>query len=172
MATQQDAPSGSRTPTPPNAGRSHPSSERTVTDPVTHLSLPVHDSTFDELQQISRPSTPQSGDGQPNLDAFRKSHMNGVIDAEARKDWVDDGTRSTKIQTAGIAALAAFAGASVVLLFSRVLGTTMGGWAASFFVGAMCCILGLVAAASVMYFWNPQSPQVQLHGEETQLHKV
>ncbi|KAJ7449608.1 hypothetical protein FB451DRAFT_1343159 [Mycena latifolia] len=165
------ASSGKRTPTPSNAGRAHPSSERTVTDPVTHLNLPVHDSTFDELQAVStRSSTPSFEDG-PNLDAFRKSHMNGVIDAESRKDWVEDGTRQTKIQTASIAAVSAFAAASAILLLSRVLGGTMAGWAGSLFVSVMCCILGLVAAACVLYFWNPRPPSVQLHGEETQLHK-
>ncbi|KAJ7115858.1 hypothetical protein C8R44DRAFT_709280 [Mycena epipterygia] len=159
--------SGKRTPTPSNGASA---SERTVTDPVTHLNLPVHDSTFDELQTVSTASSTPSSDDPPNLDPFRHSHMNGVVDAESRRGWTDE-IRQTKIQAASMAALAAFGSASAILLVSRILGGTMTGWAGSLFAGALCCILGMGAAACVLYFWNPQAPKVQLQGEETQLHK-
>ncbi|KAJ7504508.1 hypothetical protein B0H11DRAFT_521013 [Mycena galericulata] len=152
--------SGQHTPTPSDG-------ERTVTDPVTHLNLPVHDSTLDELQAIAMsPSSEQP----PSMDNFRHSQMTGLIDAESRKDWLDN-TRRTKIQIASIAAVAALASSFTILLLSRVLGGIMAGWLASLFGGAMCCILGLVAAACVLYFWNPHTPQIQLHGEENQLHQ-
>ncbi|KAJ7155513.1 hypothetical protein C8R43DRAFT_922812 [Mycena crocata] len=182
MATTINSPgpgsSGNRTPTPrattpangSNSGRTQSNSERTVTDPVTHLNLPVHDSTIDELQAVStRSSTPSTEDA-PNLDRFRHSQMTGVIDAESRKDWVDD-VRKTKIQTATIAAAAAFVGSSVILVLSRILRGAMVGWAGSLFTSAMCGIVALLAAACVFYFWNPEIPNVHLDGEETQLHK-
>lgn len=154
--------SGQRTPTP--------SSSRSVTDPVTHLTLPLHDSTSDELLAVSTKSTPSS-ENPPNLDNIRHSHMNGVVDAESSKDWGAD-VRQTKIQMATIAAAAAFASSFAILLLSRILRGIMAGWTGSLFSIAMCCILGGGAATCVLYFWNPPTPKVQLHGEETQLHKV
>ncbi|KAJ7281538.1 hypothetical protein C8J57DRAFT_1463740 [Mycena rebaudengoi] len=159
--------------TPPVLSRNNSErqkSSRTVTDPVTHLSLPVHDSTFDELQAVStRGSTPGS-ENPPDLEQFRHSHMTGLIDTEARKDWVDS-ARRTKIQIATIAAGAAFTGAVVILLLTRFLGSLMAGWAGSLFTSAMCGIVGLSAAACVLYFWDQEPPHVELTGEETQLHQ-
>ncbi|KAJ7252697.1 hypothetical protein B0H12DRAFT_1117399 [Mycena haematopus] len=127
----------STTPGPNSEGQRTPnhSDSRTVTDPVTHAALSVHDNTSDELLAVSTKSTPTSEDP-PNLDNLRRSHMNGVVDAESRTDDSDHG-----------------------------------GWIGLIFSISMCCVLGLVAPAVVLYFWNPPSPRVQLHGEETQLHK-
>ncbi|KAJ7733266.1 hypothetical protein DFH07DRAFT_845937 [Mycena maculata] len=135
-------------------------SERTVTDPVTHLSLPVHDSTFAELQAVPDSSLFED---LLNLD---QSHMAGVVGEEARKNWVDDEIRRTRIQTALIAGLSSFAGAGAILLLSRVLGGIMTGS----FGTAMCHILGLVAALCVVYF-GPSTPRVQLYRKETLLRK-
>ncbi|KAJ6628963.1 hypothetical protein B0H10DRAFT_1990062 [Mycena sp. CBHHK59/15] len=137
--------SGKQTPTP--SQRNGAANHRTVTDPVTHLNMPVHDSTFDELQAVSNRSTPASEDP-PNIDRFRHSHMTGLIDAESRKDWVGDHPPS----------------------FPRSWGL-MAGWAGYFTAGFTCFILGLGAAACVLYFWNPKTPHIQLSGDETQLHK-
>ncbi|KAJ7164967.1 hypothetical protein C8R46DRAFT_1035619 [Mycena filopes] len=137
------------------------SSSLTVTDPVTHLSLRLKHNTVDELEAVSTKSTPSSEDP-PNPD---ESHMNGLVAAESGKDSGADEMRRNKIQTATIAAVAAFGSSSLVLLISRLLA----GWAGSLFAGAMCCVLGLVAAVGVLHFWNPQPPQIQLRGEETQL---
>ncbi|KAF7356724.1 Meiotically up-regulated 190 protein [Mycena venus] len=151
--------SGQRTPTP--------SGSRTVTDPVTHLALPVHDSTSDELLAVSPKQTPPS-ESPPNLD---HSQMNGVVDAESRKDWGVDHARQTKIETATIVGATAFGSSFAILVLSRLLKGVMPGWTGSLFSIGMCGILGLVAPASFLYFWNPEPPRVQLHGEERQLHK-
>ncbi|KAJ7224363.1 hypothetical protein GGX14DRAFT_649887 [Mycena pura] len=152
----------------PTAGTSHSSAnERTVFDPVTHLNLPVHDRTVEELH--SAMSTPPSESPPPDIDRLRNSEMAGIIDAESRKDEWNDDAHQTKIQVATVAAGAAFAGASAILLLSRVLGGVMSGWAGWLFASAMCCILSLVAAACVLRFWKPQTSKVQLRGEETQL---
>ncbi|KAF8216386.1 hypothetical protein K438DRAFT_1703242 [Mycena galopus ATCC 62051] len=144
------------------------SPSRTVHDPVTHFALPVHDSTSDELLAVSTKSTPSS-ENPPNLDNLNHSQMGGVVDAESRKDDSLDHIRQTKTQTATIVAATAFGSSFAILILSRV----MAGWTGLFFSLTMCCILGLVAPASVLYFWNPQSPPgVQLHGEERQLHKT
>ncbi|KAJ7031619.1 hypothetical protein C8F04DRAFT_1110009 [Mycena alexandri] len=160
--TMTDSPSagssGASTPAASGSG------SRTVTDPVTHLTLRgIKDSTSEELQAVSTKSTPSSEDP-PNPD---ESHMTGLVDAESRKDLGADEVRQNKMQTATIAAVAAFGSSSLVLLISRVLA----GWVGSLFAGAMCGILALGAAAGVLYFWNPQIPKIQLPGEETQLHK-
>ncbi|KAJ7733245.1 hypothetical protein DFH07DRAFT_928893 [Mycena maculata] len=165
MASSPDTGSssnGNGTPSPSNGA--HPN-ERTVTDPVTHLNLPVHDSTLDELQQVVASSS--SDEDPPKMDSFRGSQMTGVIDAE----YFGDHLRRTRIEIASIAAVAALAGSSAIFLLSRVMGATMAGWAGSLLGTVTCGILGLVAAACVLYFWNPPIPQVVLHGEETQLHK-
>ncbi|KAJ6581393.1 hypothetical protein B0H19DRAFT_1115002 [Mycena capillaripes] len=156
--------SGQRTPTPSN---SRTASSQSVVDPVTHGKLTVRNSTSDELLAVSTRSTPSS-ENPPDLD---HSHMNGIVDAESRKDWGGDEIRQTKIQIATIAAASAFASSFALLLLSRLLRGIMAGWSSSLLSIAMCCILGLAAAASVLYFWNPPQPKVQLHGEETQLHK-
>ncbi|KAJ7207301.1 hypothetical protein B0H12DRAFT_1159021 [Mycena haematopus] len=158
----------STTPGPNSEGQRTPnhSDSRTVTDPVTHAALSVHDNTSDELLAVSTKSTPTSEDP-PNLDNLRRSHMNGVVDAESRKDDSDH-VRQTKIQTATVVAATAFGSSLAILFISRIL---KGGWIGLIFSISMCCVLGLVAPAVVLYFWNPPSPRVQLHGEETQLHK-
>ncbi|KAJ7623300.1 hypothetical protein FB45DRAFT_1031228 [Roridomyces roridus] len=112
---------------------------RTVTDPVTHQSLPIHDHVA-ELPAVV----------QVDLDP---SQMTGVVDTEARKNsWLDDDIRRTRIQTAVIAGLSAFSGA----LVSNLLGSR-----------AVCSALGLVAAVCVLYFWDPPKPRMQLRDEVT-----
>jgi hypothetical protein len=97
--------------------------------------------------------------------------MNDVVDAEARKDDVVNNVRQTRTETATIVAATAFGSSLSILLLSRLLNGVKAGWAGTVFSIGMCGILGLVAPASVLYFWNPKSP-IQLDGEETQLHKV
>ncbi|KAK7030708.1 meiotically up-regulated 190 protein [Favolaschia claudopus] len=155
-------------PPTPRSGTPNSTDSRTVTDPVTHIALAVHDTTSGELEEVpTRQSTPGS-EHAPSLD---HSQMDAAVNAEARKDWGPDQVRQTKMETASLVAATALGSSLTVFMLTRLLRGTMSGWGGAVLSIGLCCSLGLVAPASVLYFWSPKSPNIQLEGEETQLHK-
>ncbi|KAJ7623317.1 hypothetical protein FB45DRAFT_925258 [Roridomyces roridus] len=126
--------------------------DHTVEDPVTHTHISLHDNDSDELQSVPQEQPPQNDAG-----------MSRVVDVESHKFEASDNVRETKIRAAYIAALATLSASSAILIFSYFLGAA---WAVPFLLFAP-----LVAATCVLHFWNPRVPQIQLKGEDTQLHK-
>ncbi|KAF8150751.1 hypothetical protein B0H34DRAFT_791097 [Crassisporium funariophilum] len=142
--------------------------ERTVTDPITHLPLTIHDATSVELEQIPPPpSTAEHKQQREERGADteedtnrRHADMEDVIHESVNGNWWEDPVgdqRRTRVQTAIVAAGAATVGALGAIIMWSFVGTVSGkaaglGWVGVLLAPLACCLLGLGVGASALSF--------------------
>ncbi|RXW21581.1 hypothetical protein EST38_g4280 [Candolleomyces aberdarensis] len=139
--------------------------ERTVTDPVTHLPITIHDASKVELEQIPPPPTDKQEReaamhrNDAEVSDRRHSQMEALIHELTHNDWWEDplgDQRRARVQTAIVASAAAGAGAfgGIILywVFNTIVGRRHGSWGFIDYVAVVtgCTILTVcVGAASL-----------------------
>ncbi|KAF7309714.1 Meiotically up-regulated 190 protein [Mycena indigotica] len=137
-----------------------PDTNTTVHDPVTRSNVALR--RWSSASQSSSSNESLVVNGHPD-----------IVQNAQLADQLDITTRKTKIQMAAVAGAGSFVGAVAILMLSRILGSLMNGWTGWAISGVLCCILAVVSASSVLYYWNPPplAPPIQLDGPENQLHQ-
>ncbi|KAF7308620.1 Meiotically up-regulated 190 protein [Mycena chlorophos] len=139
--------------------------ENVVHDPITHSPLALRDWSMSPT--ASRTSSQES----MTLRGSEESVAAASTDFDdVRAEW-DANARKSKIQLAGVAGAASFLGATAVLALSSILRRFLSGWLGLVLSGVLCIVIAAVCAGSVVHYYEPAQPPIQLEGKETQLHK-
>ncbi|KAJ8072423.1 hypothetical protein PM082_015982 [Marasmius tenuissimus] len=143
--------------------------ERTVTDPVTHQPISIHDNTSVELERIP-PSSLSRGEDEPQDAKDPRDGMEKAVDRELGKGWWEDsvGTeRRLRTQAAVLAAVAAGIGGSMTLVISQLLSRSFGGGGSSvwadLFVGTIGSTVMALALGGGIFFYGQRE---QKKGQE------
>ncbi|KAL0568797.1 hypothetical protein V5O48_013180 [Marasmius crinis-equi] len=134
-------------------------SQRTVTDPVTHLPIEIHDNTTVELERIPPSDVSKGKDKHKKSDEKQADVQTSVEEEVSKGRWDDKAVSEARLRTqaAVLAAVAAGAGGTLSLLLSQFLSRATGAGGSSIWADLLIgsigsALLGLGAGAFVFYY--------------------
>jgi hypothetical protein len=144
---------------------------RQVTDPVTHLTVSIHDTTDKELERI--PPPPASPQEQPKEENARREDsdrrhdaMDNLVERETKGRWEDreEKIQKGRVMAACVAGTATVGATTVMFLWALVVAGSegIGLKAAEVVIGIAGCVV--MGAATVVVVWIFTATQPEQDG--------